>query len=298
MNKTQQGRPVIFGEVLFDSFPDGSVVMGGAPLNVAWHLQGFGLEPLLISRVGNDDYGKQVIDTLNVWGMDVAGIQIDNEHPTGKVAVSLQDGQPQFSILADQAYDFIATESVQRAVADNPVGLFYHGSLAARNPVSRQALETLRHSGAPLFVDINLRAPWWERAQILELMRGADWLKLNDVEFRELDGKQPDNVACRKFIDDHQIGHLILTLGENGARIISEDAESDGRPVQVENIVDTVGAGDAFSSIMMLGILSGWEMNRTMTRALEFAARVCSLRGATIADRNMYGEFITQWDNA
>ena len=208
----------------------------------------------------------------------------------------MQDGQPHFSILPDQAYDFIDAGTVQRTLADTAVGLFYHGSLAARNPVSRQALAMLRQSGAPLFVDINLRAPWWERSRVVELMRGADWLKLNDVEFNELDGKQPDDGLCRTFIANHQVAHLILTLGENGAKVISADALVNGEPVTVDNIADTVGAGDAFSSIMILGILSGWPMALTMPRALEFAAQVCAIRGATITDRDIYTAFFKQWD--
>ena len=296
LNHKLQGRPIVFGEVLFDSFPDGSVVMGGAPLNVAWHLRGFGFNPLLISRIGDDELGKQVIDTLVDWGLDTSGIQIDSEHPTGKVTISLQDGQPRFSILAEQAYDFIDDSRVQQALKDIPVSLIYHGSLAARHPVSRQALESIRSSGAPVFVDINLREPWWERSQVDHFMYGADWLKLNDIEFITLDGSQPGDATCQAFIENFQIRQLILTLGEQGARIIADDTVLNGAPVKVENIADTVGAGDAFSSIMILGILSGWNMAQTMPRALEFAARVCSIRGATIADRDVYAEFFKQWD--
>ena len=296
MNHKRQGRPIVFGEVLFDSFPDGSVVMGGAPLNVAWHLRGFGFNPLLISRIGDDELGKQVIDTLVDWGLDTSGIQIDSEHPTGKVTISLQDGQPRFSILAEQAYDFVDDSRVQQALKDIPVSLIYHGSLAARHPVSRQALESIRRSGAPVFVDINLREPWWERSQVDHFMYGADWLKLNDIEFITLDGSQPGDATCQAFIENFQIRQLILTLGEQGARIIADDTVLNGAPVMVENIADTVGAGDAFSSIMILGILSGWNMAQTMPRALEFAARVCSIRGATIADRDVYAEFFKQWD--
>ena len=270
--------------------------MGGAPLNVAWHLRGFGFNPLLISRIGDDELGKQVIDTLVDWGLDTSGIQIDSEHPTGKVTISLQDGQPRFSILAEQAYDFVDDSRVQQALKDIPVSLIYHGSLAARHPVSRQALESIRRSRAPVFVDINLREPWWERSQVDHFMYGADWLKLNDIEFITLDGSQPGDATCQAFIEHFQIRQLILTLGEQGARIIADDTVLNGAPVMVENIADTVGAGDAFSSIMILGILSGWNMAQTMPRALEFAARVCSIRGATIADRDVYAAFFKQWD--
>lgn len=296
MEHQSQGRPVIFGEVLFDSFPDGSVVMGGAPLNVAWHLRGFGCNPLLVSRVGDDAHGKYVIDTLRDWGLDIAGIQIDDRYPTGKVAVSLQGGQPRFSILADQAYDFIDSTAVQKVLKETAVSLVYHGSLVARNEVSRKALEVVRRCGAPLFVDINLRQPWWERSQVDHFMQGANWLKLNDGEFIELDRGTLDDTSCRSFIARYQVNNLILTLGENGARIIAEDTELSGQPVAVSEIVDTVGAGDAFSSVMILGILSDWSLEQTMPRALEFAAQLCARRGATIAERDVYNTFLKQWD--
>ena len=124
-----QGRPVVFGEVLFDTFPDGAAVLGGAPFNVAWHLQGFGLDPLFISRIGDDEPGTRVLDTMRAWGMDIRGLQVDDDHPTGKVQVSLDHGQPSFSILADQAYDFIELEAAVGAATRAAPALLYHGSL-------------------------------------------------------------------------------------------------------------------------------------------------------------------------
>ena len=88
------GRPILFGEVLFDRFPDGSVVLGGAPFNVAWNLQALGLSPLLISRIGDDDLGDRILAAMESRGMAIDGIQRDRRHPTGTVEVSLQDGQP------------------------------------------------------------------------------------------------------------------------------------------------------------------------------------------------------------
>ncbi len=133
-----QGRPVVFGEVLFDTFPDGAAVLGGAPFNVAWHLQGFGLDPLFISRIGDDEPGTRVLDTMRAWGMDIRGLQVDSERPTGKVQVSFDNGQPGFSILPDQAYDFIDLEAAAGAAARAVPALLYHGSLIARHAVSRE----------------------------------------------------------------------------------------------------------------------------------------------------------------
>jgi len=107
MYRAQEQRPVMFGEVLFDMFPDGSVVLGGAPFNVAWHLQAFGLSPLLISRVGADALGRQVSAAMQEWGMDRSGLQLDSAHPTGTVSISFSDGEPKFDIVPNRAFDYI-----------------------------------------------------------------------------------------------------------------------------------------------------------------------------------------------
>ena len=124
---------VIFGEVLFDRFPDGSRILGGAPFNVAWHCQAFGLSPLLISRVGNDPLGREVRSAMIAWGMDTSGLQLDSTHATGVVDVDIHDGEPSYNIVEDSAWDFIDNQATP--AIDNQ-GILYHGSLATRNPVS------------------------------------------------------------------------------------------------------------------------------------------------------------------
>ena len=100
MINSEAKRPVIFGEVLFDRFPDGSTVLGGAPFNVAWNLKALGLDPLLVSRVGRDDLGADILAAMSEWGLDTAGVQTDAGHPTGTVEVTLEDARR----LLDQAW--------------------------------------------------------------------------------------------------------------------------------------------------------------------------------------------------
>ncbi|MFN2369915.1 MAG: PfkB family carbohydrate kinase, partial [Candidatus Krumholzibacteriia bacterium] len=159
-------RPIVFGEVLFDRFPDGSAVLGGAPLNVAWNLQALGLAPLLVTRVGEDELGERIAAAMADWGLDTAGLQRDPRQPTGTVEVTLDGGEPRYAIAAGVAYDFIAAEAVP---APAPGDLLYHGSLALRTAVPRLALDRLRAqaTGGSL-VDVNLRSPWWERETALE----------------------------------------------------------------------------------------------------------------------------------
>ena len=292
------GRPIVFGEVLFDCFPDGSSALGGAPFNVAWHLQGFGLQPLFVSRIGDDVSGEQVRDIMQQWGMDISHLQRDAEHPTGQVAVTIADGQPSYAILPDQAYDFIETPVI--AAAD--FSLVYHGSLITRSPTSRAALDQLcEYSRLPLFMDVNLRDPWWEQGAVMERVKQARWVKLNDEELdtllRRTLARSEIQPAAEQLRAEAGLELLVVTLGADGAWILTAEGAQYGEPVRVDEIADTVGAGDAFSAVILLGLLSGWSVPLMLQRALQFAAQICRQRGATALDRSLYDEFIQRWRN-
>lgn len=297
MNDTFQ--PVIIGEVLFDLFEDGQAVLGGAPFNVAWHLYGFGLAPLLISRIGQDNYGEQIKHTMREWGMDIAGVQVDPQHATGKVTVTLQDGQPSFDICDDVAYDYIDPLQADALICKIPAPFMYHGSLAARSPQAFNRIQQLKQTAASNFVDINLRSPWWEKDRVMELMRGADWLKVNDDELCCLTGAQKSLSsmieATRSLMESKNIGTVILTRGAQGAVIIGRDELSQSPPVRAGKLQDTVGAGDAFSAVCMLGIVHAWMPDLMLARATEFAARICEQRGATSQNHRLYAEYKQQW---
>ena len=107
--KTTVSKPSIalFGEVLIDQFPDGQKILGGAPFNVAWHLQAFWQSPRFISKVGSDQIGADIKVVMEAWGMSLTGLQVDTLYPTGKVAIQINSGEPSYDILDQQAYDFI-----------------------------------------------------------------------------------------------------------------------------------------------------------------------------------------------
>lgn len=291
-----RARPMIFGEVLFDRFPDGSAVLGGAPFNTAWHLQGFGAEPVFVSRVGADAAGERVRQAMQDWGMETAALQTDPRHATGAVDVSLVDGEPHYRIDPDQAYGHIEPARLDRF--DAPA-LLYHGSLALWNQASRQALETLvQRFGAPIFLDVNLRAPWWSAADVTAWMDRAAWVKLNRDELDRLEPEGADTVEralrlCRR----RGLRRLVVTLGRDGALAVdAQGARETVQPVAAVDVVDTVGAGDAFASVLMLGLLSGWELAATLRRAQEFASAIVGVHGATVTDRGFYQRFLTAWD--
>lgn len=300
MTAIPPGRPVIFGEVLFDRFPDGSAVLGGAPFNVAWHLHGFGLEPLFISRIGDNAPGQQILDTLHAWGMDTTGVQIDPARPTGTVTVALEEGQPTFSILPNQAYDFVDLTAAAAALAGGAFSLLYHGTLVMRTAASRAVLERLRSTTElPVFVDLNLRAPWWDREAVQQSLSGARWGKLNDGELALVLGRGLDAAGLeqggRDLCDRFGLELVVVTRGAQGALIVSEHEAIHAEPVRVNRLVDTVGAGDAFSAVTILGLVKAWPLAVTLHRAAAFAAAVCGMRGATTADRALYATTLSQW---
>jgi fructokinase len=293
-------RPLIFGEVLFDCFSDGSEVLGGAPFNVAWNLQSFGLDPLLVSRVGDDPQGRLIRAAMQDWGMDTGGLQLDSIRPTGQVRVETRGGEPSFDIVAEQAYDYIEPDPLP---AGQGFSLIYHGSLALRSQVSRN---TLRHlhatTGAPLFVDVNLRAPWWEPNQVQDLLAAARWAKLNQDELLEL---APASAAERgspealmaAVQNRFDLENLFLTRGAAGASVRNASGEiCSVRPEPALRIVDTVGAGDAFASVLILGLAKGWGLESTLQRAQSFASAVVGLRGATSRDPDFYQVYRRAWE--
>ena len=291
---TEGRRPLIVGEVLFDEMPDGIRVLGGAPFNVAWHLEAFGLRPLVITRVGVDESGDEVLTAMESWGMDTSGVQRDDFHPTGHVQVDLHDGEPTFHILPDQAYDHLDCGLAVRAMAGEPLSLMYHGSLISRGEVSRSALDGLKaEPGHPVFIDVNLRDPWWKRGEVVASVRQARWVKLNEVELGLLAGGS-DVEAAKAFRGDHELDAVIVTRGGRGAVVVHGDGIFDVTPPVEVEVVDTVGAGDAFSAVFILGLANGWPTDLTLERAIEFAAAVCTVPGATTEDRRLYSRFENQ----
>ena len=282
--------PIIFGEVLFDCFGD-DYVLGGAPFNVAWHLQGFGLAPRFVSRIGRDALGDEVRACMRDWGMDTRWLQTDDTRPTGRVQVTLQDGQPSYDILDRQAYDAIELPPGLEGAVE---GVLYHGSLALRHAPNGAVLQALRGE-ARVFLDVNLRPPWWDVRTLEPLVAEAQWLKLNDEEFGLLasDGETPAEYAARMGLEA-----VVLTRGARGAEVHAGGQCFEAPAPAVADLVDAVGAGDAFSAVTLYGIDRGWSWEQILRRAAGFAARVCGWRGALSHDRAIYEEMVRDWRGA
>ncbi len=298
-----KSSPLIFGEVLFDVYVESQEKLGGAPFNVAWHLQAFGLNPLFISKVGSDIRGKNILAAMQKWQMSTAGITVDQVYPTGTVAVTNKNGEPVFTILDQQAYDQIEFQPVCNVtnLKDHP--LLYYGTLATRNMVSASTLEKIkRNYSGMIFVDINLRKPWWNRHLVLSAISQAGWLKCNDTEFRiiqstlPMDSESEDHTAL-KLIAQFNLQAIIITSGVKGACIYTRrDEKLIAQPAAGSAVLDTVGAGDAFSAVIILGILKKWDLSLTLQRGVNFAAQICGIKGAVPDHIKFYTPFLREWN--
>lgn len=294
---------VLFGEVLADIFPDGPV-MGGAPFNVAYHLQAFGLSPILITRTGNDPLRQKLISLMNDARMSVIGVQYDSHYPTGQVQVKPLENGHEFKIMPEQAYDFIDSEVAGDTATTNQPQLVYFGTLAQRNATSAIALaEILRRTPQALrLLDINLRKPWYRPETIHYSFSQADHVKVNEDELAALPGLlsfQANNArdSAIYLLDTFQLKSLLVTRGANGAWWLDQAGNYSETPGITEgSVVDTVGAGDGFCAVFILGLLLGWSPTLVLQRANQFAATLCGIRGAIPQSNKFYDNFLKKWN--
>lgn len=298
----QRSTVVLFGEVLADIFPD-ETVLGGAPFNVARHLSAFDLNPVMISRTGNDALRKEFMREMQRLQMDVSGIQIDHSYPTGQVQVALAEGQHQFDILPNQAYDHIHAGITHMMALSVKPELVYFGTLAQRSMTSRLALDKLlSDSNCPRFFDINLRQPWYNKHTVRRSLLRSDIVKMNEDELEVVAGYLKINannaqLKARILLEQFELKLLVITCGEQGAWLVNDKHEIyESVPEKSSKpIVDSVGAGDAFSAVVMLGILNDWDMKLMLARANQFASAICGIRGGAPQNKDFYLPFKQEW---
>lgn len=281
----------VFGEALFDCFENGDRVPGGAPFNVAWHLQALGDAPLFVSRFGMDQGGEEFRDAMRHWGMKLDAVQEDKTHATGDVKVVMKGGEPTYEISENRAYDFISAKELPRLDEGT---VLYHGTLALRNTASREALEALAdQAGVAVFVDVNLRDPWWDRNIVSARLKQARWGKLNLKELDAL-GYNPSIMkeSMARLQDDFELDQVIVTCGEQGVKLRCSNGRFYSQPAFINPVpIDTLGAGDAFCAMYIHGLGQGWAPEENLTRAQQFASKIVGKRGAIVEDPKFYRAF-------
>lgn len=291
---------VLFGEVLADLFPDRSV-LGGAPFNVARHLQAFGMLPVLITRVGDDSLSRELVATMTRLGMTTEGVQQDAQHPTGQVNVHIENGGHRFEIPPDQAYDFIDANDACKVALSAAPELIYFGTLAQRNEVSFNALnKILQKVQSRRILDINLREPWYTVETIQQSLSHAELVKMSEDELEVIArllniSESNADAQAAAMIKQFSLQQLIVTCGAEGVWQLDADGNKRVQQGGSVELVDTVGAGDAFTAVFITGTLRGWSSAETLSRANAFAAAICGVRGAIPAEPGFYDSFLNAW---
>jgi fructokinase len=280
---------VCAGELLIDCWPSGSEQPGGAPANVACHARALGVPSVLIARLGADKHA----DTLGRWllqcGVNADLCQSDRDYPSGTVQVGVSSaGSPVYDILTPAAWDFL--EVTERALAAaKQASVFVFGTLSQRHPVARHSIRTLVEAacaaGVCVLADLNLREPYYDGEIVFWTLRHCAVLKLNREELgvvsRMLGASGTDKDLFTGLLREFGIDRGVLTAGGDGEWTFEEGTLTHEPAVPGIEVVDTVGAGDAFCAALAVGLASGNNLRTSAPRAARAAAFVVSQQGAT-----------------
>lgn len=301
---------VVYGEALVDDFP-GEQAVGGAPFNVARHLAAFMSPQLAITRIGDDRNGAIVRAEFERFAMSDAGLQFDQIEETGRVVVERHVRGHRLVLLPGQAYDYINPEQALAAFDAVQATAIYFGTLAQRCPRSRHTLYALLDaSDATRYCDLNLREGQFDEQCVFHSLHAADIVKVNEEELQSLfawyvdihpsapplDGDEV-RAACAVLVQLFGLEALIVTLGHRGSVYFGADGEvivhRDNPPPPF--VIDSVGAGDAFSALFLLGRARGWALATTLARANEFAGAMCAIPGAIPRSLGFYDKWVARW---
>ncbi len=274
------------GEILWDMFPHGKK-LGGAPANFAYHAQCLYGKGFVVSAVGGDELGNEILERLDSLGLSKEYVAIDRGHPTGTVTVKLDKaGQPEYTIHEDVAWDNIPyTEKLAELAARTDAVCF--GSLAQRSAVSHNTIDKFLKSTRPVCLrvfDVNLREAFYSKEIICDSLKLCNILKLNNdelpviAELCSISGDEKEILSG--LIEKYSLDLVALTMGKEGSRLITTEEDSFYEAEDVE-VVDAVGAGDAFTGAMVMGLLNKSPLKAIHKHASRVADYVCTQKGAT-----------------
>ena len=279
-------RVVGIGELLWDLLPTGAQI-GGAPANYSYHAGALGANARTISRVGNDTLGRELLSQLTALDVSTGCVQVDESLPTGTVRVDIDaGGQPCFQITPGVAWDHLQV-TPDALIAVSSADALCFGTLAQRDAVARESIRALvaaSPSEALRILDVNLRLQYFSPALIEESLLLATVLKVNDQELPQLavmfglTGSVHAQMV--QLAERWQLRAVALTRGAQGSALLTEHGWSEHPGVRV-TVVDTIGAGDAFTAAMTIGLLSGWALDDVNAQANLVAAFVASNTGGT-----------------
>lgn len=274
---------VCFGEVLWDILPTEKIV-GGAPMNVAIRLQSLGIDAEIISKVGNDILGKELLTFIQNKDVNTSLIQLDEKLPTGEVIVHLDEkGIARYDIVYPSSWDKIAT-TYSNIKAVNEADAFVYGSLASRDQVSRETLFELLKVAKYKIFDVNIRPPFYSISTLKELMHQADFIKLNDEELLEIVkalGSETDEIEANILFLSRKTNTatICVTKGKDGAVLFIKNQFYSNKGFNV-SVVDTIGAGDSFLAALLSKVLYHPDYQTAVAFGCAVGALVASQKGA------------------
>lgn len=300
---SHSGQPLVIGlgEVLWDIFAD-SRRPGGAPANVAFQASQLGCRGIVLSRVGRDPLGRELLAFLASQGMATECIQQDPVHATGTVTVDTSEpAHPRFVIHEDVAWDYLEFDELWEALAGQAAAICF-GTLAQRWPVSRHTIHRVLQAARPgclIVYDVNLRQRWYQRDWVEASLAAAGWAKLNTEEAAELarllELGQGDDVALARTLQErYGLEAVCITRAQRGALLVSGQTVVD-QPGEHVEVVDTVGAGDAFTAAWIAAGLWQWPPAAQVAFANRVGALVASRPGAMPPLREEFAQLAKEY---
>ena len=284
----EKGKNLIvgIGEALWDILPEGKKI-GGAPANFAYHVSQFGLEGVVVSAVGEDALGEEILENFRKKNLQYIVPKVS--FPTGTVQVTVDSaGVPCYDIRRDVAWDNIPfTDDLERLAGQTCAVCF--GSLAQRSEVSRNTVRSFLEAmpdGDDIYrvFDINLRQNFYTQETVRDSLYRCNILKINDEELDIVGGMfgysgHDAQGNCRKLLETFGLKMVILTCGVNGSHVFTRDSVSFRATPKV-SVADTVGAGDSFTAAFISALLKGKTVEEAHELAVDVSAYVCTQNGA------------------
>lgn len=268
-----------FGEVLVDCLPSGNVV-GGAPFNVAIHLERYGQEVCFLSRIGADSYANQILDLIKDSKLKET-LQQDDDYKTGFVSVAFEDGEPQYTIHTNVAWQHInvPTDLVSDYIVFGSLGTYFDHNKKSLNQLITQSPKATK------FCDINLRTPFYDRQHVLYCLEHADILKINEVEeeyVRNTIGASNLDEMVQVLKEKFNIETVLITRGEKNVEVFDQGKSTkiDAIRVDSKEFKDPIGAGDSFAATFIHESLQGKDIKTAVEKGIHFAAQICKVHGA------------------
>ncbi|HWL07345.1 MAG TPA: carbohydrate kinase [Planctomicrobium sp.] len=299
---TPKQRPIVIGlgELLWDVFPDGRRT-GGAPANFAFQAGQLGCQGTLVTRIGTDASGNDLLAALEGKDLDLSGVQRDPQHPTGWVSVALNEqGHPEYTIHENVAWDAMEVTPELKAIMQQADAVCF-GTLAQRHPVSRATIQTavsLTPATCLRVYDVNLRQNYYDADWVAASLKLATVVKLNDEELpvlaRMFSLPEDPVTFSRELISWFGLKMVCLTRGAKGCLIVTPDEVHDvaGKAVKV---ADTVGAGDSFTAGFVFAQLQNWNPGLSAEFANRIGGMVASRQGAMPDLKREFEQLIQQY---